>query len=252
MTITGTFPAEWQPQMRGRSLTEGEIHVWAALLEQPALSASQMLRVLSSHERARAARFHFPRDRHRYIIAHGFLRAILGQYLSIDPVDAPLRYLPSGKPVLAPECSDDQLQFNLSHSHELALCAVGRGRRLGIDVEYIRAEVAEGGIAERFFASREVAALRALPRSRQAEAFFACWTLKEAYLKARGAGLRIPLNQFEVVAVPGQSAALLLDETDPQAASRWSLHTLDIGEGYAAALAVEGQGWRLRRWLWTG
>jgi 4'-phosphopantetheinyl transferase len=95
-------------------------------------------------------------------------------------------------------------------------------------------------------------ALRILPRSRQTEAFFACWTLKEAYLKARGVGLRVPLNQFAVTLAPDQSAALLFDATDRQAASLWSLQSLDVGEDFAAALAVEGQGWRLRRWLWTG
>jgi 4'-phosphopantetheinyl transferase len=213
---------------------------------------ARQARALSSDERAWAARIHFPKDRHRYIISHGFLRAVLGRYLRMDPVDVVVRYLPSGKPILAPERSGDQLQFNLSHSHELALCAVSRGRELGIDVEYIRAELAEKEIAERFFAPREVAALRALPRSCQAEAFFACWTLKEAYLKARGAGLQTPLNQFEVALAPGQSAALLLDAADRQAPSRWTLQSLDVGEAYAAALAAEGRGWRLRRWLWTG
>jgi 4'-phosphopantetheinyl transferase len=252
MTSAGSLPAAWEPQARDQSLTEDEVHVWAALLKQPALSASHMLRALSSDERARAERFYLPRDRRRYIIARGFLRAVLARYLRIDPVDVLMSYLPSGKPVLAPELSGDQLQFNLSHSHDLALCAVGRGRRLGIDVEWIRADLAEEGIAERLFAPREAAALRALPRSRQTEAFFACWTLKEAYLKARGVGLQIPLNQFEVALAPGQSAALLFDATDQQAASRWSLQSLDIGGAYAAALAVEGRGWRLQRWVWTG
>ena len=252
MTSAGSLPAAWQPQPRDQSLPQDEVHVWAALLERPALCASHMLQALSSDERARAELFHFPRDRHRYIIAHGFLRAVLGRYLRIDPVDVPMRSLPSGKPVLALERGADQLQFNLSHSHERALCAVGRGRRLGIDLEWMRAGLDVEGIAERLFTPREAAALRALPQSRQTEAFFACWTLKEAYIKARGAGLQMPLNLFEVTLAPGQSAALLVDATDRQAASRWSLQSLDVGGAYAAALAVEGRGWRLQRWVWTG
>jgi 4'-phosphopantetheinyl transferase len=211
-----------------------------------------MLRTLSPDERSQAARFYFPRDRRRYIIARGFLRAVLARYLRIDPADVLVRYLPSGKPVLAPEWSEDPLQFNLSHSHELALCAVGRGWRLGIDVEWIRPEFAGAEIAERLFAPAEAAALRALPRSCQTEAFMAYWTLKEAYLKARGVGLQVPLNQFAVTLAAGQSTALLFDVTDQQAASRWTLQSLDVGEAYAAALAVEGRGWRLRRWLWPG
>jgi 4'-phosphopantetheinyl transferase len=252
MTSVGSLPAAWQPQPQDRLLTENEVHVWAALPERPALSTAHMVRVLSADERERAARYHFPTDRHRYIRAHAFLRAVLGRYLRVEPQEVLVRYLSSGKPVLAPEQCGDQLHFNLSHSHELALCAVGRGRRLGIDVEYMRADLAEERIAERFFAPREAATLRALPQSRRAEAFFACWTLKEAYLKARGVGLRTPLNRFEVAFTPGESAALLLDATDRQAASLWSLQSLDVGGGYAASLAVEGHGWRLQRWLWTG
>jgi 4'-phosphopantetheinyl transferase len=252
MTSAGSLPAAWDPQPRDQSLAENEIHVWAAFLEQPALSTSHMLRALSPDERSRAERFYFPRDRRRYIIAHGFLRAVLARYLGVDPGDVLVRYLPSGKPELAPERSADRLQFNLSHSHELALCAIGRGRRLGIDVEWIRRDLAGEGIAERLFAPCEAAALRILPRSRQTEGFFARWTLKEAYLKARGVGLRVPLNQFAVTLAADQSAALLFDATDRQAASRWSLQSLDVGAAYAAALAVEGQGWRVRRWLWTG
>jgi 4'-phosphopantetheinyl transferase len=252
MISSGSLPTTWESQTRAQILAENEIHVWAAHMEQPALSTSRMLRALSPDELSWADRFHFPRDRRRYIIARGFLRAVLAQYLRIDPVDVLVRYLSSGKPVLAPERSGDRLQFNLSHSHDLALCAVGRGRRLGVDVEWIRPEFAGEGIAERLFAPCEAAAIRSLPRSRQIEAFFACWTLKEAYLKARGVGLQIPLNQFAVTPAADQSAALLCDATDQQAASRWSLQSLDVGEAYAAALAVEGHGWRLRRWLWTG
>ncbi|HEX3272216.1 MAG TPA: 4'-phosphopantetheinyl transferase superfamily protein [Ktedonobacterales bacterium] len=246
------MPAAWAPQPRDQSLQENEIHVWAAPLEQPALSAAPMLRALSSDERSHAERFYFPQDRRRYVIAHGFLRAVLARYLRVDPVDVLMRYLPSGKPELAPEWSGERLHFNLSHSHELALCAVGRGRSLGVDVEWIRAGLAVEGIAERLFAPREAAALRILPRSYQTEAFFTCWTLKEAYVKARGAGLQTPLNQFEVALTPGQLTALLFDATDQRAASRWSLQSLDVGGDYAAALAVEGRGWRLQRWVWTG
>jgi 4'-phosphopantetheinyl transferase len=252
MINTSTFLSTWHTPPRDLVLRDDEIHVWAAFVDQPLPFVSSMLRALSSDERARAERFHFPRDRHRYIVARGILRALLGRYLNSDPADVLLGYLPSGKPILAPEWRGDHFQFNLSHSHELALCAVGRRRRLGIDVEHVRPELAAERIAERFFSPSEVTALRALPQSCQAEAFFACWTRKEAYVKARGEGLQIPLNQFEVVVAPGQPAAILHDEADPQAVSRWSLRSLDLGPTYAAALAVEGQGWQLQRWFWAG
>ena len=247
-----SFPAEWQMPPSDLRLMDDEVHVWGAYLDQPASFVSRMLRNLSADERTRAERFRLPQDRHRYIIAHGILRALLAQYLNVEPADLPLHSLPHGKPVLAPAPSGNQIQFNLSHSHELALYAIGRGRQLGIDIEWTRAQPLAEEVAESFFSPREVAALRALPQSRRSDAFFACWTQKEAYTKARGEGLRKPLDQFAVVVASDQPAALLYDGADSQAVSRWSLQSLDVGPDYAASLAVEGNGWQLRCWRWTG
>src|SRR5207244_11453763 len=121
---------------------------------------------------------------------------------------------------------------------------------VGIDLEYIRAEVADEPIAERFFASREIAALIGLPAPLRAEGFFNCWTRKEAYIKARGEGLTIPLDAFEVSLAPEEPAALLRVDSDPAEASRWSLQALAPGPGYVAAIAVEGRDWQLRCWEW--
>lgn len=250
MTGPDAFPSEWQMPPQQLSLPPDEVHVWAAPLAQSPLVVSAMLQRLSPDERSRAERFHFPRDRDRHVMAHGVLREILGQYLHLTPAGVPIRSLPQGKLVLAPEVSGAQLEFNLSHSHELVLIAVGSGRRLGVDVEHIRADLNGKEIAERFFSPGEIAALRALPERLQSDAFFACWTRKEAYSKAHGEGLRMPLTQFAVVVTPGEPAALLHDEADPHAASRWSLRSLDVGPAYAASLAVEGQDWYLRQWLW--
>ncbi|HEU5348398.1 MAG TPA: 4'-phosphopantetheinyl transferase superfamily protein [Ktedonobacterales bacterium] len=183
-------------------------------------------------------------------MAHGVLRKILGRYMNLAPAEVRISALPDGKPALAPELRGDHLEFNLSHSHELALIAVGKGRQLGIDVEHIRAELNGEEIAERFFSPLEAALLRSLPQGVRLAAFFAVWTRKEAYIKARGNGLRKPLDQFAVAIAPGQPAALLYDESDPDALSRWSLRSLDVGLDYAASVAVEGQDWGLRRWLW--
>lgn len=246
------FPVEWRLPPQGLRLTDDDIHVWGAFLDQPASFVSRMSRNLSAEERAQAERFRLPQDRNRYIIAHGILRALLAQYTNIAPADLPLHSLPHGKPVLAPAPSGNQIQFNLTHSHELALYAIGRGRQLGIDIEWTRTQPLADEIAASFFSPHEVAALCALPQSRRGEAFFACWTRKEAYIKARGEGLRKPLNQFTVVVASDQPAALLHDEADPQAVSRWSLQSLDVGPDYAASLAVEGNDWQLCCWRWTG
>lgn len=252
MTSAGSFPPEWQKAPQNLSPSHDEVHVWAASLNQPSPMVSRMSWELSQGERARAGRFHSLKDRNRYVVAHSALREILGRYLNLAPAEVHLCTLHDGKPALAQELRGDRLEFNLSHSHEVALIAVGKGRRLGIDVEYIRAELPGEEIAERFFSPLETALLRSLPQGVRLAAFFTGWTRKESYIKARGNGLRKPLDQFAVVIAPDQPAALLHDEADQHAILHWSLRSLDVGLKYAASVAVEGQGWSLRRWLWQG
>jgi 4'-phosphopantetheinyl transferase len=138
----------------------------------------------------------------------------------------------------------------VTHSHGVALYAVTRGREVGIDLERIRSDLAVTEIAGRFFSRQEVAMLRALPTEEQREAFFRCWTRKEACLKARGEGLSLPLDQVDVSLAPGEPDAVPGTERNPSEASRWSLQELIPAPGYAAALAVEGHGWRLACWQW--
>lgn len=127
----------------------------------------------------------------------------------------------------------------MAHSDGIGLLAVARGREIGVDIERIRPEAARDSVAEHFFAPAEVAALRALPDSLQAAAFFNCWTRKEAFLKAHGHGLSLPLDQFEVTLLPGEPASLIATRFDPSAVSRWALREVAAPEGYAAALALE-------------
>jgi 4'-phosphopantetheinyl transferase len=205
---------------------------------------ARLCQVLSADERDRAARFHFDRDRRRFMAGRGLLRLILARYLDRPPGSLRLSYGPRGKPALAESRGTPPLRFNVSHAAGLALYAVGRDRELGVDVERIAPEL-EAGIAERFFSPREVAALARVPPDRRSESFFACWTRKEAYVKAKGDGLALGLDQFDVSLAPGEPAALLHVDGDPGETVRWSLLALDPGTGYAAALAVEGAGWRL-------
>ncbi len=240
----------WPPPPGNLVLPRDEVHVWRADLDRKTSEISKLQQTLSEDERARAARFHFSHDRSRFIVARGVLRAILGRYVNVPPGQIEFRYEYNGKPGLAAACEEDELRFNLSHSHGLALYAVASGREVGIDIEYIHATKADDGIAERFFSPAEVAALRALPAKKRTRAFFTCWTRKEAYIKARGTGLALPLDQFDVTVDPGQPAALLSTRGDPEEASRWSLRDLDPGPGCVAALAVEGGSWQLRCWSW--
>jgi len=240
----------WRPPPPELTLSSAEVHVWRAALD-PAVACVERLQLsLSADELHRAARFHFPRDRRRFIVARGVLRDILGRYLGVPSSALGFRYSAYGKPALADVAAADGLRFNVSHSNEMALFAVTQGREVGVDIEYVRAEIACEEIAEHFFSARERASLRALPAEVKHQAFFNCWTRKEAFIKAHGEGLSLPLDQFDVSLAPGEPVALLATRSDPQEVLRWSLQAVSPGPGYAAALAVEGQGWHFTCWQW--
>jgi 4'-phosphopantetheinyl transferase len=242
--------ASWLLPNADLSLPSHEVHVWRALLDQPQ-SLTDFLATLAADEQERAARFLFQKDRERFIAARGMLRAILSRYLDVRPDDLSFGYSAHGKPFLVSEPGGD-VRFNVSHSHGLALFAFAQKRDLGIDVEQVRLEVAGQRIAERFFSACEVAALRGLPANQHTEAFFNCWTRKEAYIKARGEGLSLPLDQFDVSLAPGQPPALLRAGMAANEAARWSMIELAPAAGYKAALVVERRDWQLRCWRWPG
>jgi len=231
-------------------LGSNEVHVWRATLDQTPSQHLSFLHNLSADEATRAERFHFEKDREHFIVARGVLRAILGGYLNRSPKSLSFCYGAKGKPALGGEFDGDAIRFNVSHSHGLALYAVTRGRDVGVDLERIRSDVAVAEIAERFFSRREVAMLRTLPTEVQREAFFRCWTRKEAYIKALGEGLSLPLDQFDVSLAPGEPAELLCTRPDPSEASRWSLREIVPAPGYVGAIALGAHGWRLARWQW--
>jgi 4'-phosphopantetheinyl transferase len=251
--LTASFAAAWHVPPRALKLGNDEVHVWRAALDHTPLQIDSCLRTLAVDERARAARFHFPRDREHFIVARGALRAILGFYLNRAPECLSFRYSSHGKPALTLESGEDPIRFNMSHSHGVALYAITCDREVGIDVECVRSNLEVEQIAGRFFSRQEIATLHALPAALRRYAFFLCWTRKEAYIKARGEGLSLPLDQFDVSLVPGEPAALLRTRPDSDEALRWSLKDLTpVPPGYAAALAAEGDGWSLALWEWPG
>ena len=214
------------------------VHVWRVRLDrQPAPSDWE---VLSTDEDARARRFFAERHRRRFVVAHSELRRILARYAGIPPVA--LRFVTGefGKPALDAGTSRTSLEFNLSHSHELALVAVSVGQPVGVDVERWDAEVEHLNLAERFFSPAERAALRYLEESpdKVVAGFFAAWSRKEAYLKASGHGITRGLHHFDVTLMPGEPARLVTDRLDTGAASRWMMAALDAAAGYSAALVA--------------
>ena len=211
------------------------MHIWRIPLEaSPAILAGYH-RLLAPEERARAASFHFEIHRARFVIARARLRILLASYLGCDPAGLTFSYTEHGKPYL----SGIWLTFNLSHTHEMAVVGVARNRAIGVDIEHIRAELAGEEIAERYFASAEVRALRSFLPEEQPAAFFRCWTRKEAYIKARGEGLSIPLADFEVCLEEKEDLPLV-HYKEPEEGARWELHNIPVQKGYAAAVAVEG------------
>jgi 4'-phosphopantetheinyl transferase len=214
------------------------------------LQVSQVLnlqRSLSEDELARVQRLHFQKDRDRFIVARGLLRIFLAHYLGAQPAQLRFCYGLCGKPRLAMSGAEG-LRFSVSHSQGLALFAVTSGRQVGIDLEAIRPHPANEDVAEKFFTLRELALLRALPQDARQEAFFAFWTRKEAYAKAGGEGLTIPLKHLDVSFLSGEPTILLGTRGHPQEASRWSIRDLKPGAGFAGAIAVEGRDWKLECW----
>jgi 4'-phosphopantetheinyl transferase len=241
----------WQPAPEHLTLESDEVHVWRASLEQKASAVAEFRRLLAEDERCRADRFHFTRDRVHYVVARGILRTLLARYLNERPERLRFNYSAFGKPSLEEDSAGAlALRFNLSHSKDLALYAFTRGREIGVDVEHVRADVEGEDIARRFFSPAEISVLRSLPAEARPRAFFDCWTRKEAYIKAHGEGLSLPLDGFDVTLSPGEPARLLATRHDPAQAARWSLRELSPGEGYAAALAVEGDDWQVKCWQW--
>jgi 4'-phosphopantetheinyl transferase len=202
-------------------LERGEIHLWTASLYAPDDCVAAMRGLLSQDELDRAGRFHFEKDRVAFILARGFLRTMLGRYLGGE---VHFVYGSHGKPALdrAGPC------FNLSHTGGLVILGLTLESEIGVDVERIRSIENRDAIAERYFSASEYGQVLS------DEVFFQCWTRKEAYIKAVGGGLSIPLRSIK---------------TDG-----WSVIDLRPRDGYVGAVAVEGGPWTLRtlEFSWSG
>ena len=228
-------------------LEAGEVHVWFARLDRTPARLSRMRTVLTPDETARADRFLMDVHRNRFIAARALLRDLLAGYLSQPPEAIRFAYNEWGKPALAPGLAASDLRFNLSHSQDLAMYAFVLERDVGVDIETVRADIANERIAENFFSRWEVETLRALPREHQAEAFFNCWTRKEAYVKARGQGLSIELDSFDVSLAPGEEAKILRGDDYLS----WSMFSFKPDHDCVAAMATQGSLLQIAepRWL---
>ena len=240
--------AAWQPPPAELALAGADVHVWRVALDPPAEAVAALADTLSGDERDRAARFHFDRDRIAFTVARGALRTLAGRYLAAPPAGLAFGYRERGKPYLT---APDGLRFNVSHSGQRALLCFARDREVGVDIE-LRRELSDlRALARTAFSPAEYAALCRLPEAAHPDAFFACWSRKEAFIKATGEGVA-QLAAFDVSLAPGEPARLLRVDGEPPGAPRWSIHDLPAIPGYAAALVVERDGAapRLACWDW--
>jgi 4'-phosphopantetheinyl transferase len=224
----------WSQPAEDLALAEDELHIWLAWLDVEPQERTRLYSYLSKDEVSRAERFVFPRDRDHFIVASGRLRELLGKYLHRPPNAVQFKTGRYGKPSLLDD--RDPLRFNLSHSHGLALYGFCVRRELGIDTEKIRPEFAGEGIAERYFSTAEQRELAELPKELRDTAFFLCWTRKEAYIKAHGDGLQIPLDSFDVSLKPGEPETLRSADS-----GRWSMRSFTPAPEFVAAVIVEGE-----------
>ena len=240
MSFPPAAPSEWTAPPHSLAVEAGWAHIFRLYLDLPAGRLAALRAHLSADELARAARYHFEIDRQRFTAARGQLREILSSYLGVRPESLTFTYNEHGKPALV----EGEPRFNLSHSQNRGLLGVLPGSEIGVDVEGVQRLVDYPNIARRFFAPGEVESLFQLPAEDQPLAFFNCWTRKEAYIKARGQGLSIALDSFEVTHAPGRPVNLRAPENG------WSIYALDPGPGFSAALVVEGQLRGIRCWDW--
>jgi 4'-phosphopantetheinyl transferase len=222
----------WQPHPGQASPLADDLHLWKLDTRLCLSHINAFSAALSPDETARAKRFKFPRDRDRFIFAHGFKRQVLAKYAGAPPDALCFVENQYGKPALA----DSLIRFNFSHSGDLVLLGVMNQVDVGVDVERTNKAVDYLQLAERFFHPNEAKKINHCNGDARRQAFYKTWTSKEAYIKAVGKGLSLPLDSFEVEALPDQPAAIL-DSHDTK--NRRSIHALNIGKDYAAAVVMD-------------
>lgn len=217
----------------------GEIHVWRQKLQLAPPAVEEFRKLLSVGEQMRAQRFRFEEGRTEYLVSRGTLRVLLSAYQSIPLDQLQFVYSEYGRPSLEQQPNSEPIAFNISHSAGMTLLAFARHHRIGIDIEEVRQNFDPTEIAENFFSVSERTVLRELPADLRHQAFFRCWTRKEAFIKALGEGLSYPLDAFDVSLVPGEPPALLATRPNAREAARWALRDMAVPHGYVGALAVE-------------
>ncbi|MFO7683918.1 MAG: 4'-phosphopantetheinyl transferase superfamily protein [Chloroflexota bacterium] len=236
---------DWLAPPTGFRLLSGQVQVWRASLDRSQAEQDAFWQFLAPAEQARAERFRFDIHRHYYIVGRGLLRWLIGKYLEVSPAAVEFIYSKYDKPALG---ADPTFCFNVSHSHGKLLIGFVWGADLGVDIEQVCPLDGMDAIARRFFSEAENLDYAQVPAELRPEAFFNCWTRKEAFIKAVGEGLSFPLDEFDVTLLPAEPAALRSVRGSVHEAARWSMVTLDPFPGYRGALVWQGTGMACTFW----
>jgi 4'-phosphopantetheinyl transferase len=218
----------------------GEAHVWCASLDDAAYPKEEYEELLTDKECDRAARFLRKRDGDRYILGLGILKTLIMDYMGVGPDRLQFSYGPYGKPILDAGLGADRLCFNMAESEGYALFAFAKGTEIGIDIEQIREIPEMDQIVGLFFSEAEQAAFASLLPQEKKRAFFDGWTRKEAFIKAFGVGLFMPLNKFAISLTPGNPVSLLYLDKGLVSLGQWTVRDVSTLPGFSAALAVKG------------
>ena len=243
----GDLTCDWTAPPAQLNLPQNTVHLWNLSLEQAAVHTNSLHETLTPDERARAARFRFPRDRDAYVGVRGAVRDILSRYMHQPPESIQLSYGPHGKPQLATTPSVPSLHFNCSRSGASGLFAIARYHQVGIDIEMIRPCDDYDAIIGNYFSPREIGSIHALPQALRLNAFLKYWTRKEAVSKALGSGLGLDWTSFDVTPAPAERVTVTVNGT-----SSWAVYSLIPSPGYLGALAYEGTNPVLQFWTWSG
>jgi 4'-phosphopantetheinyl transferase len=227
-------------------LGEREVHLWCVRLDAGPEALPRLWAILSDAERERAQRYHFDRDRCRFVAGRARLRILLGHYLNTSAEAILFEYGPHGKPCLNAGCGKG-LHLNWSHSESLALFAICANEELGVDIELVRPIADSENIVRRFFCPEEVEDWLSLPPELRARGFFDCWTRKETFMKATGEGLHLPLDSFQVKFRRGEEPSIQLGAGVQ--GEEWQMFDVSPEDEYSAALAIRGSGWELCSWM---
>ncbi len=212
---------------------EGDLHLRLIDLKQAAGAEKELLSFLSDDEVQRAGQFQLDATRFRFVVVRGLLRRILASCVNAAPAQIAFAYGENGKPALAGAHAESGFTFNVSHSGDYALIGVAVRRAIGVDIEQLRPKPDFASIATGYFSAAEIRELTAFPEADRVRAFYRCWTRKEAFMKATGAGMGIALDSFSVKLGAD-------DETRLSAGGEWTVRGVALDRGCEAAVAVDG------------